>query len=34
MIGAGGGQGVYSSGGNSGAGGYTVYHFYTTNYIG
>ena len=34
MIGAGGGQGVYSTGGSSGAGGYTIYHFYTTNYIG
>ena len=34
IMGAGGGQGVYSfNSGSSGAGGFTVYHFNTTNYI-
>jgi hypothetical protein len=35
ILGAGGGQGVYSSaGGSSGAGGYTIFQFNTTAYIG
>jgi hypothetical protein len=34
ILGAGGGQGLYNGGGSSGAGGYTIYEFYTTNYIG
>ena len=34
MIGGGGGQGVYNGGGNSGAGGFTIYQFSTTSYIG
>jgi hypothetical protein len=34
VLGAGGGQGVYSSGGSSGAGGYTIFQFNTTSYIG
>ena len=33
MMGGGGGQGCYSSGGSSGAGGFSVYQFSTTNYI-
>jgi len=34
VLGAGGGQGVYSSGGNSGAGGYLRFEFITSSYIG
>ena len=35
LLGAGGGQGVYSANsGSSGAGGYTVFQFYTSSYIG
>jgi len=34
ILGAGGGQGLYNGGGSSGAGGYVIYEFNTTNYIG
>jgi len=34
ILGAAGGQGVYGAGGSSGAGGFTMYHFDTTAYIG
>lgn len=34
VLGAGGGQGIYSAGGNSGAGGYSRFEFITTSYIG
>jgi len=34
ILGAGGGQGLYNGGGSSGAGGYTIYEFNTSNYIG
>lgn len=34
VLGAGGGQGIYSAGGNSGAGGYLRFEFITSSYIG
>lgn len=34
VLGGGGGQGLYNGSGNSGAGGYTIFQFSTTSYIG
>lgn len=34
VLGAGGGQGLYNGGGSSGAGGYAIYEFNTSSYIG
>lgn len=34
VLAAGGGQGIYNGGGSSGAGGYTIFQFNTTSYVG